>query len=505
MNRRLRSAFVRCALGAMLLGTAGCADSKTSPEPVPGTTYRISPPQVEDGSEVTVDLLWNEKRCRTAFPRPEEFDEDKFADHEERIEACKPVFDRGTGQVQMAFRLSQLDNANRPLLLPLEKKHVIVKHAGRAINTFEFEPFNPSQADQLFILLIDHSGSMAEKDGGELTRMERVREALAANTKTFVNQKAAAAVFRFYSPGSGMSPVLEGLDGEPWTEVQPITRPKQFKNQLQKLGGRSGYTPIYATMQRAIGPLLDKQTGVSKYLNGANDATPTVVLLTDGFNNTRFDEKCGDNAKGLSQSLKDIKYARRKPPSKRPEVYTVGFGTGYVPSWQAPDDDIVVTPYKLCGDEKDRTINADLETTGIDNISLRWLAKAGGGKAFIQSDYKTLAKLLSETSPRRHTWYKVKYKAPPFYHRTSFRTVIGIRQFLQANGSVEVHPSAWFDVPSGLSDDEDEIWVDHGDIRRATALTVPLLGGFILLTFLGPAMFNTRRALFRRAKKTSKK
>lgn len=499
--------LVAAAFGA-LLALAGCSDAKTAAQPIPGTAYRISPPQVTDGSEATVDILWNETRCRTAFPNQQDYDEDKFTGekpHEQRIASCLPKVDRATGQVQMSFRLSQIDNPNRPLLLPLEKKHVSVRHAGSNVNNFEFEPYNPSQADQLFILLIDHSGSMTEKDGTDMTRMERVREALAANTRTFVNDKAAAAVFRFYAPGSGAAPVLEGLEGQPWTEVKPITRPRAFREHIQKLGGRAGYTPIYATMQRAIGPLLDKKSGVSSYLGGANDATPTIVLLTDGFNNTRFDETCGDNAKGLSEALKAIKYARRKPPSKRPEVYTVGFGTGYVPGWKAPDDDINVTPVKLCGQNRDRTINADLETTGIDNISLQWLAKAGGGNAFIKSDYRELSEVLSETAPKRYTWYKVKYRVDPFYHRTTFPTQILISQFLSADSVVELHPSAWFDAPSGLPVEDGERWVEHGDIRRATAFTVPMLAGFILLTFLGPAMFNTRRALFRRAKKTSKK
>jgi len=504
LARRAAPVFTGVLAGALAL--SGCSDPKESAEPMQDSAYRIIAPVVNDGSEATVDILWNEKRCREAFPNQENYDEEAFPDgHEQRIAHCIPTVDRATGQVQMSFRLSQRDNPNKLLMLPLEKKHVAVKHAERSVPSFEFEAYNPSQPDQLFILLIDHSASMRETDGTDLTRMERVREALKANTRVFVNDKAAAAVFRFYSPGSGAAPILEGLEGQKWTDVEPITRPRAFRNELGKLGGRAGFTPIYSTITKAIGPLLDKKTGISNYLGGAKDATPTIVLLTDGFNNTRADETCGDNATGLSAALKAIKFARRKPPSKRPEVYTVGFGTGYKPGWEAPEDDIAVSPRDLCGQNVDRRIDSDLETTGIDNISLQWLAKAGGGKAFIKSDYRELSEVLAETAPKRYVWYKVRYSVDPFYHRTSFATRILITQFLSADAAVTLHPSAWFDAPSGTLPEGEERWVQPGDIRRATAFTIPALAGFILLTFLGPALFNTRRALFRRAKKTSKK
>ena len=482
----------------LALAATGCADPKNSAQPMENSAYRIDEPQVEEGSELSVDILWNRDRCRRAFPNQENFDEAKFADHEERIDSCVPKVDRASGQVQMSFRLAQRDNANKLLMLPLEKKHVVVKHGERSVKTFEFEPFNPSRTDQLFVMLIDHSGSMRETDEEGVSRMQRVKNALWLNRKTFINEDAAVALFRFTSD-------LQGMEGQRFDAVQPVTRIADFKVELEKMGGGSGFTHMYRAMEKSVGPLLDKDTGVAKYLGGASEAVPTIVLLTDGFNNTRGDETCGDNAKQLEGALKAIKFARRKPPSKRPEVFTVGFGTGFRPGWQAPPDDITVSPAKLCGADKDRRIDGDLDKDRIDNVSLAWLARAGGGQSFVKSDYRELQQVFKETAPKRHVWYKVKYRVDPFYHRTSFDTRISITQFVAASATVKLHPSAWFDAPTGLLPEGEDRWVAPGDIRRATAFTVPALAGFVLLTFLGPALFNTRRALFRRAKKTSKK
>ena len=219
--------------GTLLFGA--CADPKATPQPMENSAYRIGTPDPRDNSDAFVDILWTRKRCEQVFSNDSIYDEVAFPEgHEQRIDACVPSVDRATGQVQMSFRLAQADNNNKLLMLPLEKKHIEVKHSERTVNSFEFEPYNPSQPDQLFILLIDHSASMTNKDGGDLTRMERVQEALKVNTKVFVNDKAAAAVFRFYSPGSGMAPVLEGLEGQKWTDVQPITKPGAFRQELRR-------------------------------------------------------------------------------------------------------------------------------------------------------------------------------------------------------------------------------------------------------------------------------
>lgn len=486
------------ALAAVLAAT-GCADpsDRDTPVPVEGTTYRVSPPTVVAGSDLTVDILQDRKRCKQVFTNTDEWDERYFDSHEERIEYCLPTLDRASGQVQVSFRLAQADNKNRQLRMPLEKDNVQVLHLERDVPMFELEQFDPRVVPQLFILLIDHSASMRIEDDEGISRMQRVQNALWANRKTFINDKASVALFRFTDD-------VQGMEGQPWSEVQPLDSRQEFRDQLSKLGGITGWTHLYEAVGKAVGPLLDNQTAITRFLS-ENDMQPTVVLLTDGFNNQLAKDKCGTNAQRLTDTLSLVRTARRKELSKRPTLYTVGFGVGFRPGWEPLPDDINATPGKLCGEMAERRIDGDLDKARIDNVSLKWLAATGGGEAFVKSDHRELQKVFAETAPLRYGWYRIKYRVDPSYHRYAFDTRISISQFAAASGAVRFHPSAWFDAPTGSVPEGEEVWVRPGDVRQATAFAVPVLGGFILLTFLGPALFNARRAVFRRARRSRKK
>jgi hypothetical protein len=131
----------------------------------------------------------------------------------------------------------------------------------------------------------------------------------------------------------------------------------------------------------AIGPLLDTETLVAKYI-GEKEVQPTVVVLTDGFHNLDPNEACSNHGPMLNETLQLIRTARRKPPTKRPTVYTIGFGApGFRPGWEAPDDDFSVTPEKLCGEYENNKVDGGLDKSRIDNVSLEWMAAAGGGRA----------------------------------------------------------------------------------------------------------------------------
>lgn len=488
------------AFGALGLLMAGCADPKdldNTPVPVERSAYRISPPTVVDGSDLTIDIMTTRRRCKEVHRNPDDFDERYFSSHEERLDECVPKVDRATGQVQLSFRLAQQDNRNKMLMLPVEQEHVSVLHMRREVPNFELVQYNPSRSGQLFILMIDHSASMRIEDDEGVSRMQRVQNAIWANRDTFINEQSAIAMFRFTDK-------VEGMGGEKFQDVVPVRKKAKLKEELGMMGGITGWTHLYAATEKAVGPILGQQTQVARFL-AENDMQPTIVVLTDGFNNTRGDETCGDNAKPLADALSRIRQSRRKPPSKRPVVYTVGFGRGFNPGWEPRDDDINVTPQLLCGDLKHNRIDSGLDQSHIDNVSLQWLASAGGGKSFIRADHRKLKEVFAETAPTRYKWYKVKYRVDPQYHRSSFTSTIELKQFVSARASTTFHPSAWFDAPSGLPADDGDQWVEPGDIRRATAFTVPVLGVFILLTFFGPAFFNARRAVFRGSRKTGKK
>ena len=490
-------ALALVAMASLLWGCANPDDLDNTPVPVERSTYRVSPPSVVDGSELTIDIMTTRRRCKEVHRDPLDFDERYFSSHEERLDACVPMVDRATGQVQLSFRLAQQDNRNKMLMLPVEQDHVVVRHMRRDVPNYELVQYNPSQSGQLFILMIDHSASMRIEDEEGINRMQRVQNAIWANRDTFINDQSAIAMFRFTSK-------VEGMGGEKFQDVVPVQDKRKFKEELGLMGGITGWTHLYAATEKAVGPLLGQQTQVSRFL-AEHDMQPTIVVLTDGFNNTKGSEVCGDNAKPLGDALSRIRQARRKPPSKRPVVYTVGFGRGFNQGWEPPPDQITVTPHDLCGDLKHNRIDSGLDQHHIDNVSLQWLAAAGGGKSFIRADHRQLRDVFAETAPTRYKWYKVRYRVDPQYHRSSFSSTIELTQFVSARASTTFHPSAWFDAPSGLPPKDGGQWVEPGDIRRATAFTVPVLGAFVLLTFLGPALFNTRRTLFRRARKSGKK
>jgi hypothetical protein len=485
-------------LALTLLGSCANPKDRLTPVPVERTAYRIGQPEMVEGSELTVDIFHDRDRCRTVFTNPDKFDERYFKSHEERLDACVPKVDRASGQVQLAFRLAQRDNKNRILMLPLEKEHVKIRHMERDVPNFEFIQYDPQRIKQVFILVLDNTFTMGLPDENKVTRAEHIMNAVWANRKVFVNEDAAVAVFRFRADG------LAGLAGEPFQSVPVLRTVNELEAELKRLSPPGGYTDLYGAVNTAVGPLLDTDTLVSKYI-GENEVQPTVIVLTDGFHNLDSAETCASHAPMLGETLQLIRTARRKPPAKRPTVYTVGFGApGFRPGWEAPEDDIAVTADALCGEYAEEKVDGVLDKARIDNVSLEWMAVAGGGRAFIRTSPKEVEKAFSETAPMRYAWYHVKYRVDPFYHRSAFKTRIRLSQFVAADSLVEFFPSPWFDAPSGFPEGEDR-WVTTGDIRYATALAVPILGGFVLMTFLGPAMFNTRRAIFRRARGTAKK
>ena len=487
------------ALFATVL-VAGCVDPQAADTPVPieGTTYRISPPVVTEGSELTVDIMRDMRRCKQVFSNPDRYDADAFSSHEERLERCLPRVDRAAGQVELAFRLAQRDNANRGLILPLQKEHVRVRHMERDVPHFEFERYGRADAGQLFILLVDSTHTMGIPDSQGVTRLQRVINAILGAKNTILAPGSAVAVLRY-----GID--ITGTAGQPISEVVPVTTAAELKAELEAIKNPRGFTELYGAVSQAVGPLLDADTAISRFL-AERDMQPTVVLLTDGFNNRDKSERCGENAPKLADALQNLRAARQKPPSQRPVLYTVGFGAPpFQPGWVAPKDDINVTPRQLCGEFEHNFIDGELDSKFIDNVSLLWLAEVGGGQGFIKPRVGQIREALADTAPQRFTWYRIKYRVDPFYHRSSFNTRIVLTQFVAADASVKLHPSPWFDVPTGLPTEEGARWVKPGDIRRATSFAVPLLGGFIVLGFLGSAIFNTRRALFRRAKRSSKK
>ncbi len=356
-------------------------------------------------------------------------------------------------------------------------------------------PHDPMSANQLFIVVIDGSGSMNEKvgEGAKATRMNRVRRAL---TRPDV-------VRRFFPGGNTWTGVLllSFTSGDPWPvggEMEIVTNPARYKQKIrEELGVRGGYTHLYDAVRYASGKLL-KNDAVKAVIGGQN-ATPTIVVLTDGFNNEARDDYCQDNAPRLTKLLEHlnrIRSGRGTSVRARPTVYTVGLGRPIFPKYELPDPPgREVSAGKLCRKQAARRIDGDLEQYGIDNASLKWIAYVGGGETYVRTEAKGLGEAFASVAAQRYRWFEVRYRMDPLHMRRSFETMVKLTSYAGAEGRITFSPSSWFDGPSARRGPNG--WAVPTPLRASLAIFLPILGGLLSIAFLGAASYNVRRAIFR--------
>lgn len=472
-------------LGALALGLltalgSGCADDLT---PVVGTAIRVGTPEVKTGTELTLKIFTNEGDCLNAVD-PDD------------VPLCLPHVDRASGEVRLGIQF-RLDTD--VFYMPLGAENLRVIHQGTEVQDgqngqrYTIIPHEPKSTPQLFILVIDGSSSMNE-DG----RMEKVRQAL-----------LMPAVKEAFFPEGGTTGVviMTFTDGKPQplggtlqviTDVQTYT--KMIRRELRVL---QGYTHLYDAVTYATGELLQNPE-VKRFID-LQVAAPTIIALTDGFNNVAHDDLCSTNAPRLTTLLKHLTKTRTAEDvnlNSRPTVFSVGLGRPLRGSFKLPDSrgpSQEVTPGQLCGKFVNRVIDGDLERYGIDNPSLSWIADAGGGFSFVKSSREGLGEAFQAAAAKRYTWFEVRYRVDPFYLRRSFSTRMRLLNYATAESSVKIYPSAWLDAPPGVLA-EDGWHVPQTYLHTAT-VAVPALGVVVVLTYLSAAIFNTRRALFRRGRR----
>ena len=466
------------ALGLLL---AGC-QTEPWPAPVEGSTYRITDDRPADGSELRIDLLADRSQCLDAG----------IADPE----ACVPRVDRAHGEVRLAFLLRD-PVSGAPVHRALDAEQIGVSHDGSVIDDFEIVPHDPVSGGQLFVLLIDSSGSMYENDG---ERIAKVQEALLSPevVKSFFPDdrgRTGVVLLRFFGDRR------VGLDGGPPTVV---TSAAEYRRAIrQHLPTRQGgYTLLYDAAEYAVTELLT-EPAIDEFL-ALQAAEPTIVLLTDGFHNEAPGETCADNVPRLSDALDVIRRARQGTgASSRFTLYTVGLGVPYRKGDKPDGFNQAVTPAGLCGPYADYPIDPNLEDAGIDHVSLRWLAEAGGGIAFTRRDPRGLAEVFQRAASTRYRWYELRYRVPDsFHHRYAFDVRVSLRGLARAWSELTILPGAWLDAPTGRRA-PGERWTSPSPLRETFVLVVPVVGVLLVLGHLGPAWFNARRAIFRRSRPTS--
>lgn len=470
----------------LVLVLGGC-QSEEYPIPILGSTYRIDKDEPAKGSEIRIDVLTGWSECVNA----------KI----EEVDLCMPQVDRGAGEVRLAFDLRD-PTTGTTLYRSLDREQISVSHDTSLQEDYELIPHDPVTAGQLFILLIDGSGSMYDNDS---VRAKKVYQALL--TKSVVsgffpedNAKTGVVLLRFSGPD------VVGLDGKAPRVIKSAADYQRIIKQ-NLLVPTGGYTYLYQAIRYSVTELLTIKD-IDDFM-AVRSAEPTLIVLTDGFNNEMGKDVCGDNVPRLNETLDLIREARRGVgASRRTSVYTVGLGKPLPRkrSKQRQPDRFKksITTTELCGKYADYKIDGGLEDHGIDDVSLEWIAEAGGGSSFVKQEPRGLAEVFQKAAAARYRWYELRYKVPDsFYHRTSFDVKLRLLNIARAETSVAIHPSAWMDAPSGYRE-RGERWTRMTSFRSTAALFMPIFGFLVLLTFVGPAWFNARRAIFRRAKPRKK-
>lgn len=487
----LRRLVASAALAGALLGLAGCGQSDLVS--IPDTTVRVAPPVMggDAGQDLRLYIFHTEDECA-------------YHAGEENVDLCVPYVDRATGQVRVAFQM-RVDGD--PWAVPLTEENIEILHKNQGVlkdqgrMDYAIVPHDPTPAEQLFILLIDSSGSMAIDDEGKgRTRMDKVRNALLRQdvVDSFFPGAVSTAVVPLVFRGGMPEPL-----GGKWIVENKKEYRALIKEQLQ-VG--AGFTYLYNSVDYAASTLLEKPE--IKAIVEQRKMQPTIVVLTDGFNNEVPQDTCGDNAPRLEKVLKRLDGIRRGETSAdiryRPVIYTVGLGRKAWGGQKGPLEGTSVTAGKLCGPRGGEIINGGVERNGVDNRALSWIAQIGGGTSFVSRTTEGLADAFKAAAATRFRWYEARYKVDPFYLRRSFTTRILLKSLNGTESSIVFHPNAWIDAPPGTVADK-EGWTLPTPFSRTTTVVFPVLGALAALGYLPAALFNVRRALFSRVATKPKK
>jgi hypothetical protein len=181
---------------------------------------------------------------------------------------------------------------------------------------------------------------------------------------------------------------------------------------------------------------LLKQQSVRQFV-ASRTAQPTFILLTDGFNNEVGSDILRHQRRPAPLHARRDPQARTAGGTAKPVMYTVGIGKRYRPGDKPQGVNQIPTPSSLCGKYVDEIINANLETVGIDHVSLAWLAEAGGGVSFVKQNHRGLAEVFVTAAAKRYEWFELRYTVPdPLYHRHAFDVRFSLLQGYRSSTQV---------------------------------------------------------------------
>jgi hypothetical protein len=473
------------SLVALLLVLLGCTSDLVHIE---GTTTRISPPTFSKSGNNALQLY--------IFSSPEDCSASVAPDQQD---LCLPFVDRATGQVRVAFQM-RVDGTEWPVPELAENFEIFHKNQRvlmEGLKRYEVIPHEGTRSPQLFILLIDSSGSMGiVDDASGRTRMDKLKAALLRKdvVEAFFPADIRTAVVPLIFKGSGTPVPLGGK----WV----VDNKKEYRQLIQdELQVGAGFTFLYNAVDYATSTLLEVKEVKSTI--ELNKQAPTVIALTDGFNNESPDDTCAANAPRLEKMLGRLDGVRRGDAGDvryRPTVYTVGLGRSAWKNFKVPDGTNVGAS-DICRSYAQQLINGGVETRGVDNAALSWIARTGGGSPFISRTTEGLAEAFKAAAAMRYRWFEVRYQIDPFHLRRAFDTKLSVPS-MRTESTLRIHPSGWLDGPPGKLDKDG--WAHPSPFRLSFGLVLPILGALATLAYLPAARFNVARALFSRVARKRK-
>lgn len=480
-----------------------CSDSLV---PIKGTTARIDQyHEVErTESELEMVIMTNEEQCQDVLGTRERAR--NTGEYDQKMVACLPWIDRGAGEVKVAMRF-ELDGNTFPLPIGSDEIQVI-----QDLEVLELDPPKIAQrvighdairVKQLFILMIDGSGSMNRVDAGsDLTRMAKVRTALKRKEvkQAFFPDDVNNHVV-IYTFTSGAPIPLGGA-------VRPIDNAKDYVKMIdQYLKPQGGYTHLYDSVDYGMTKAL-KDPAIERLLDG--ETQPTLVVLTDGFNNEEATDTCSSNVPRLQNLIDKMTITmKEQSATERMSVFTVGLGRPLAPKFDVSElNDLRVRERQLCGGRSAKSyIDAPgsqkgLEDSFIDNVSLAMIAEKGYGRTFVSKDARGLGKAFEEVAAVRYQWFEIQYRHNALKMRKEFEARYKLLGFAKSMSAINIYPHAWLDGPPGTTDATG--WSVRGTAWHTSTILSSGMGLLLFLSILGAAIFNVRRLLLGRLSRDTK-
>ncbi len=418
------------------------------------------------------------------------------------VPRCLPAIDpvKRTLRLGLQVRASS-DGAPVPAAISPSRLKVSLQTAGGVASlgadAVTLIGHDPLPGEQLVILLVDRSGSMYEGKAGDEPMVRVVRALLQPATRDKllpVAERSGVMLLAFTDSLTTMvtRPTEGAVGGEPGGEgpageADVIVAPERYSAVTRRLLYQDGgFTHLFDAVQGVLDDVLIKEH-VQRFI-ARTESDPVVVLITDGFNNSAGRETCGDNAAPLVSLLQNLRTAQSRA-GYAPVLHTVGFGRPYQPDYELIADDNALTGALLCGADQGRRIDNDLEKDGIDNPTLAYLARAGGGESLVTDDPLALARFLLRAGSPRHRWYELQITLPED-RQLAFRSRLPLR--VDVLGVQNAHAEATF-VPNPLLD-----LPGTGARAMVSLVALRVIGGSMVVLLGLVGAYHLRRAVARR-------